>query len=151
LPRALINEKTFSRESFPVQIQPIKKLILPAGQAFGPLAGLGPLEYASHGAMRLVLGARIDLPLAMPAPFLWEMQLTSPEDLPEVQVTLEGEDASVTFLCRPGQRTEVMGAVHPRPGLEIRAMSFTFGPEGVPGKIWFLGLSLLPLGGWIQP
>lgn len=130
--------------------QPIKKLYLPAGQAFGPLSGLGPLEYAANGAMRLVLDLRIDLPLAMPAPFLWELQLTAPEEVPPLHVTLDGDETPLTVLCRPGQRTDVMGAVHPRPGLAIRKLTFTLGPEAMQGQIWFLGLSLLPLGDWLN-
>ena len=54
------------------------------------------------------------------------------------------------ILCRPGQRTDVMGAVHPRPGLAIRKLTFTLGPEAMQGQIWFLGLSLLPLGDWLN-
>ena len=134
-----------------MQVQPIKKLTLPAGQAFGPLSGLGALDYAAHGAMRLVLGQRIDLPLAMPAPFLWEMHLTAPEDIPPLLVTLEGDETPLTVLCRPGQRAEVLGAVHPRPGLATRNLSFTFGPDAAAGQIWFLGLSVLPLGPWLHP
>ena len=130
---------------------PIKKLVLSAGQAFGPLSGLGALDYGPLGAMRLVLGPLLHLPVAMPAPFLWELHLTVPEDLPPLQLTLLGDAAALTVPCRAGHRTEVLGAVHPQPGQETRRLSFTFGPDEVQGQIWFLGLSLLPLGTWAQP
>lgn len=129
---------------------PIKKLHLPAGQSFGPLSGLGPLDLGAHGAMRLVTGLRVDLPVAMPAPFLWEMQLTTSAELPPLRVTLAGDETPVALLCRPGLRADVMGAVHPRPGLSRRKLSFSFGPDEAQGQIWFLGLSLLPLGDWLN-
>jgi hypothetical protein len=130
---------------------PIKKLHLTAGQSFGPLSGLGPLDNGAHGAMRLVTGLRLDLPIAMPTPFLWELQLTSTAELPPLQVTLAGDETPLALLCRPGLRADVMGAVHPRSGRSRRKLGFIFGPDAAQGQIWFLGLTLLPLGDWLHP
>ena len=132
-----------------VSVPPIKKLNFPAGQAFGPLSGLGALEWGSQGDMRRILGARIDLPIALPAPFLWELHLIALEDVPLLHLTLAGAAAPCEIRLIAGQRTEALGAVQTRPGQPAPRLSFTLSPGIV--QIYFLGLSLLPLGAWLQP
>lgn len=149
-----------------MHLPPIKKLILPAGQAFGPLSGLGPLEHGPFGAMRRVLGRRIVCPIACPAPFLWELHLTAFALLPRLHLTLDGDAAPSEIRLPEGQRVEALGVAHPRPGVDARRLSFTLVPDlpaDLPAdpaadppsdpaadlpdlQLWFLGLALLPLG-----
>jgi hypothetical protein len=129
-----------------VSAQPIKKLTLPAGQAFGLQSGLGPLEHGPLGSMRRILGPRLTLPIALPAPFLWELHLAAFDGAPLVHLTLDGDSAPLILRLPAGQRTEALGAVHPSPGRQIRRLSFTLAPDLPETQIFFLALSLLPLG-----
>jgi len=156
-----------------MNLPPIKKLILPAGQAFGPLSGLGPLEHGPFGDMRRVMGPRIVCPIAFPAPFLWELHLTAFARPPRLHLTLDGDAAASEIRLPAGQRVEALGVAHPLPGVDARRLSFTLvsdfsadptadptaepfadprgDPTADPGadlpelQLWFLGLALLPL------
>ena len=153
-----------------MNLPPIKKLILPAGQAFGPLSGLGPLEHGPYGDMRRVLGPRIVCPIAFPPPFLWEVHLTAFARLPRLYLTLDGDSAPREIRLPAGQRVEALGVAHPLPGGDARRLSFSLVPDlpadlpadpladplADPGadlpdlQLWFLGLALLPLGALVS-
>lgn len=124
---------------------PLKKLHFGAGQYFGPASGLGPIVFAHAGEARAILGDVLRLPIRLDTPFLWDLTVATDETQPDARFCLSRPGAlPVAVPVWAGRPATVIGMAGPAdPGTGL----FTLRIEGTdqPGRILFLGLSLMPL------